>query len=77
MDKNMTVFQDNNLMVFHILPEWENHDSDLQGIVESLVRVTNIDYPNLDYTVLPSDGGMSYLIIHKHGRWNSYSYGEL
>lgn len=76
MDKNMTVFQNHNLLVFHILPDADNHDASLEGIVKNLVRVTRLDYPNLDYTVLPSDGSMSYLIIHKHGQWHSFSYGS-
>lgn len=77
MDKNMTVFQDFNLLIFHILPDVDNHKASLKSIVESLVRVNRLDYPNMDYTVLHSDGSMSYLIIHKHGQWLSFQYADV
>lgn len=77
MDKNMTVFQDHNLLIFHILPGTDNHDASLKSIIQNLVRVTKLDYPDMDYTVLHSDGSMSYLIIHKHGKWHSFQYADV
>ena len=73
----MTVFQDHNLLIFHILPDTDNHEASLKSIVQNLVRVTRLDYPEMDYTVLHSDGSMSYLIIHKIGQWTTFQYADI